>query len=358
MDSCKISVIVPVYNAIRYLGECVESILNQTFPHFELILVDDGSTDASGELCDQYASSNERIKVIHKVNGGSNSARNAGLKEARGTYICYVDCDDLLEKEALFKLYQYAEENNLDIAVADLVCFEKTPEGKQSSRCQKMPEGILDKAEMERVFYPQMLFREEFCFGAMPTLCSKLFRRELLSKNQFQVDEKIWMGEDGAITYPCYLDAERIGYLKGEGLYLYRMLPDSLTHKKVKAYFGDRILILCHYLDRRFAEKTTLYPVLKEQILLYMLYLVDSMFLPHGNLSVVYGNRNFFAEINRIKEDALGKEMVDYCQNVPTSSRAKRLLKVLIKPSFLNRLEYYLFLKYEKVSGFLAGLKQ
>ena len=358
MDTCKISVIVPVYNAIRYLGECVESILNQTFPCFELILVDDGSTDASGGLCDQYALKDERIKVIHKQNGGSNSARNAGLKEARGRYICYVDCDDLLEKEALFKLYQYAEENNLDMAIADLICFEKTPEGKQSSRCQKMPEGILNRAEMERDFYPAMLFRKEFCFGAMPTLCAKLFRRELLLKNQFQVDERIWMGEDGAITYPCYLDAERIGYLKGEGLYLYRMLPDSLTHKKVKAYFGDRILILCHYLDRRFAEKTTLYPVLKEQILLYMLYLVDSMFRPHGNLSVVCKNRCFFEEMNRMKEDALGKEMVDYCQKVPTSSRAKRLLKLFRKPSFLNRLEYYLFLKYEKVSGFLAGLKQ
>lgn len=358
MDSCKISVIVPVYNAIRYLGECVESILNQTFTDFELILVDDGSTDASGELCDQYASSNQRVKVIHKANGGSNSARNAGLREAGGTYICYVDCDDLLKKDALSGLYQYAEENNLDIAVADLVCFENSPGGKQSSRCQKIPEGILDKAEMERVFYPQMLFREEFCFGAMPTLCSKLFRRELLYKNQFQVDEKIWMGEDGAITYPCYLDAERIGYLKGEGLYLYRMLPDSLTHKKAKAYFGDRIVILCHYLDKRFAEKTTLYPVLKKQILLYMLYLTDSMFRPHGNMSMVFKNKYFFAEIDKIEKDVLGKEMVEYCQNVPTSSRAKRLLKLFIKPDFFNRLEYYLFLKYEKVSGFLAGMKQ
>ena len=355
MGICEISVIVPVYNAMAYLPECVESIRNQKFTGFELILVDDGSTDESGRLCDEFAQKDKRIKVMHKKNGGSNSARNTGLNVACGKYVCYVDCDDLLSEDALWGLFFYAEENNLDMAVADLTCFSKDSRIKRS---QAMPEGILDKTRLNDEFYPRMLFQEEFCFGAMPTLCSKLFLRDLLLKNQSMVDEKIWMGEDGAITYPCYLDAERVGYLKGKEYYFYRMNSSSLTHRKNRDYFGDNILLLCHYLDKRFRENEALYPVLKKQLNLYMLYLVDSMFTPHGNLGVLFGNTVFFHEMEKINEDVLGKEMVEYCQNVPTSSRAKRLLKLFIKPDFFNRLEYYLFLKYEKVSGFLAGMKQ
>lgn len=92
-----ISVIVPVYNVEMYLSQCVESIINQTYPHLEIILVDDGSTDASGQLCDRYAEKDTRIKVIHKVNGGLSSARNVGMSVMTGEYVAFVDSDDWLE---------------------------------------------------------------------------------------------------------------------------------------------------------------------------------------------------------------------------------------------------------------------
>lgn len=94
MDTQKISVIVPVYNVEKYLSRCIDSIISQTFSDFELILVDDGSTDSSGKICDEYGKKDGRVKVIHKRNGGLSSARNCGLENAKGNYICFVDSDD------------------------------------------------------------------------------------------------------------------------------------------------------------------------------------------------------------------------------------------------------------------------
>lgn len=97
----KISIIVPVYNVEKYLRKCIDSILNQTFKDFELILIDDGSTDESGKICDEYNLKDNRIKVIHKENGGLSSARNAGLDIAQGEYIGFVDSDDWIESDQI-----------------------------------------------------------------------------------------------------------------------------------------------------------------------------------------------------------------------------------------------------------------
>ena len=105
----KISIIVPVYNAKSYLSRCIDSILNQTYQDFELILVDDGSTDCSGEICDKYASNDIRIRVFHKPNGGVSSARNLGLSKINGNYVIFVDSDDFLMPNHLEILAQYAE---------------------------------------------------------------------------------------------------------------------------------------------------------------------------------------------------------------------------------------------------------
>ncbi len=345
-STCKISVIIPVYNALPYLSECVESVLEQSFPDFELILADDGSQDGSGALCDELAKKDARIRVIHKKNGGANSARNAGLKIATGTYVCYVDCDDYIAGDMLEKLYTFAVTEHLDMAVADLVCFDGD---RKWSNPQHIKDGVLAGEELKTEFFPKMLFLEDFRFGAMPTLCSKLFKRELLQKNQFQVDERIWMGEDGAITYPCYLDSERVGYLKGRGYYFYRMNQNSQTHSRKKSYHTDKILILCRYLEKRFQEKEALFSVLEPQLYLYMFYLVDSMFRDHASLSLIWKNKAFFKEAEAILSDELGKKMVQYCSRRQTSSRGKRLLRMMQSPSLRNRLEYYLFLKYEKM---------
>ena len=112
------SVVVPVYNVEKYLRECVESILRQTFDDFELILVDDGSKDSSGAICDEYAATDNRIKVIDKENEGQAIARNLGIKIAKGEYLGFVDSDDWVDEEYFENLYESAQRNNCDIACA------------------------------------------------------------------------------------------------------------------------------------------------------------------------------------------------------------------------------------------------
>ena len=122
----KISVIVPVYNAERYIQRCVESILNQSAEDIEIILVDDGSGDGSGEICDEYGDNYDNIKVIHKENGGLSSARNAGLQAATGDFISFIDCDDVYHKDFLKIMLWEMIEKNCDIAQCDFVRFEES----------------------------------------------------------------------------------------------------------------------------------------------------------------------------------------------------------------------------------------
>ena len=110
-----ISVIVPVYNVEKYLEKCIDSILSQTFKNFEIILVDDGSTDSCGIICDEYERLDNRVKVIHKINGGLSSARNSGLEIASGEYVAFVDSDDWIDKNMYQELYNEAKKNNADI---------------------------------------------------------------------------------------------------------------------------------------------------------------------------------------------------------------------------------------------------
>ena len=110
-----ISVIVPVYNVKEYLSKCLETIINQTYNKLEIILIDDGSNDGSGKICDVYEKKDSRIKVIHKVNGGLSSARNDGIATANGAYIIFIDSDDYIEKTMIMDLYESAIKNNSDI---------------------------------------------------------------------------------------------------------------------------------------------------------------------------------------------------------------------------------------------------
>ena len=114
MESSKISIIVPVYKVEQYLERCVRSLINQTYKNVEIILVDDGSPDQCPQMCDNYASDDLRIKVIHKKNGGLSDARNAGLRIATGEYVMYVDSDDYIEKNACEKLIKNAI-GNVDV---------------------------------------------------------------------------------------------------------------------------------------------------------------------------------------------------------------------------------------------------
>ena len=118
----------PVYNVERYLRRCVDSILHQTYQDLEVLLVDDGSTDTSGAICDEYAAQEERVTAVHQKNGGLSAARNAGLERAQGTYLCFVDSDDFLDSRMLETLCRDLQEQDADVAVVGFRTFEREEE--------------------------------------------------------------------------------------------------------------------------------------------------------------------------------------------------------------------------------------
>ena len=175
-----ISVIVPVYNVEPYLAQCINSILSQSFEDFEVLLVDDGSKDKSGAICDEYAARDSRIRAFHKENGGPSAARNFGLNQAIGQYVIFQDADDyLIDNEAYLKLITYAVQNNLDILRFDYSIVDK--DGNLNMR-----KSLDKKAHLYGiVFSPAVLVHEAFCGEWFTVLC--IIKRTIIGNIRFNL---------------------------------------------------------------------------------------------------------------------------------------------------------------------------
>ena len=219
------SVIVPIYNVEKYIKKCIDSVLAQTFTDFELILVDDGSPDKCPIICDEYAKSDSRIKVIHKANGGLVSARQAGIKVATGEYVFNLDGDDAMLPSAL------ADANNIILEThADIVSFSYNTciNGEVGQIVFDLAdEGLYTKKEIEQKLYPKLLSDKNmehiFYF-----LWGKAIRRKLVIGHQLNVNPAISLGEDLSCMVPCYLDAETV-YMSRKSAYLYTIRNDSIS---------------------------------------------------------------------------------------------------------------------------------
>lgn len=201
----KISVVIPVYNVEKYLEKCVKSILNQTHKELEILLVDDGATDASGSLCDELAKGDERIRVIHKANGGLSDARNAGLAVATGEYVCFIDSDDWIEPETLQKAMEAMED-------ADLVIwgyrkdFVDDREEVRSFQDQKMDALLTKGTGYQTLLLPGVLQEAGYAWN-------KLYRMELLRRGGHVFEKGLSLVEDAVFNYPLFLECERIRFI-------------------------------------------------------------------------------------------------------------------------------------------------
>ncbi len=224
-----ISIIVPIYNVEKYIKQCVDSILAQTYKNIEVILVDDGSPDNCPQICDSYAAVDNRVKVVHKKNGGLMSARQAGLKAASGDYIGFVDGDDWIEPDMYADFACLLDQYSPDMALCE---FLYSFPGKDTNSNQLLKKSFFTKKEMEEQLYGSMLFKEPYySFGINPCCWSKIFKKELLESNLYNVTPNIKIGEDAAFTYPCLLQADSLAYSE-KYAYHYRVNPESMT----KAY--------------------------------------------------------------------------------------------------------------------------
>lgn len=223
MKGTLVSVIVPVYNVLPYLRKCIDSILAQTYSNLEIILVDDGSTDGSGAVCDEYAEVDLRIKVLHKENGGLSSARNSGLDVATGDWISFVDSDDYIEKTMIQTLFESCCNNNIPLAVTGIRAFDNET-GQTVSTYIPEAEKIVTSSELI-----ELMMRPD---GAMFSVCNKMYRRELWYKYRFPVGRN-W--EDVAINYKVVDEAQKAVLVKGMQ-YCYRQRKGSIVHSSIDMY--------------------------------------------------------------------------------------------------------------------------
>lgn len=219
-----ISIIVPIYGIDRYLGLCIESIINQTYKNLEIILVDDGGKDRCPDICDLYASKDKRIKVIHKANGGLVSARKAGLQESNGSYISYVDGDDWIGPGFIESMYSSTFFSNADVVCAG---FTKDLFSKSSTFTNTIPSGVYDGEKLENLKKHMISCGQYYCPGITTYVWNKLFRREILIDAQMNIDNRITIGEDAAVTYPVLFKSNIISVIDNIA-YHYRQREDSM----------------------------------------------------------------------------------------------------------------------------------
>ena len=219
------SVIVPIYNIEKYIKRCIDSVLAQSFADYELILVDDGSPDGCGQICDEYAKLDARIKVIHKPNGGLVSARQAGIQLAEGAYIFNLDGDDAICPDALQSAAEIIHKTG-----AEMVSFSYRSciDGKIGDVVEDLvPEGLYDKAQIEQHIFPKLLsdrnMEHVFYF-----LWGKAIKKELVYPHQLAVNPAISLGEDLSCVVPCYLNAQSV-YMSKKATYLYTIRNDSIS---------------------------------------------------------------------------------------------------------------------------------
>ena len=227
-----ISVIVPVYNVEKYLRKCVESILGQTYTDFELLLVDDGSPDGCPRICDEYAERDSRVRVIHKSNGGLISARNEGIRAARGSYVCILDGDDW----ALEGMLQFIHDTVAQSPEPpDMVLFaaHNVYEDHMEETLNNVPEGYYGRKRLEKEIFPYLLTdtRSGLQAGVIQAhTWDKAFKRELIAEH-YTREERIRVFTDVPMTYECLLHC-RSAFICNEPLYMYNKTNEGSIRAK------------------------------------------------------------------------------------------------------------------------------
>lgn len=224
-----LSVIVPVFNAEGYLRKCLDSIVNQTFQNMEIIVVNDGSTDHSLEICRKYQQMDSRVRIILKENGGLIRARKTGVSEASGDLIGFVDSDDWIEPDMYEMLTNCMKDTGCDLVSSGIVRdFEDSD--RQTVIYDNYPEGVYK--ELGYSIYPTMLYHAGYRnFGIYCNLCTKLFKKELLVQVYKYVNEDVFYGEDALTLYPYCLLAENI-YVLHKAFYHYNIRSASMSFRQ------------------------------------------------------------------------------------------------------------------------------
>lgn len=265
----KVSIIVPVYKAEKYLHRCVDSILSQSFINWELILVDDGSPDRSGAICDEYAQKDDRIRVIHKENGGVSSARNVALGRIIGKWLTFVDSDDCLYPNALQRWVEVAEQNNLDLI--------------QCHFNREYKEGQVEGEATEVLTAAQYADSENY----LTCVCGTLFKSSIVKEHSLHFDEKVRLGEDQIFLLSHMQHCKRIQRI-GDVLYFYRDNEQSAVNNPKPEYEMTSV--------RAFKELKRTNPIAKKRCdAMFMYYFIPLVISSNTPASVI---KDLYKDVN------------------------------------------------------------
>ena len=240
----KVSVIVPVYKVEKYLKTCINSIRNQTYTDIEIILVDDGSPDMCGKICDEFKREDNRIVVVHKTNEGLGRARNSGLDVASGEFICFVDSDDWLVESAIEKWVYYVNKHNADIVMCN---FDKVNDNGECLYKHRIVsnEVVSMEDDVQKNIFWQMIGRSSDIqedYTVNMCVWTNLYKREIIEKEKIRfLSEREYLSEDICFNLQ-YLLASKKAVMIPDSLYRYRYNPDSLTNH----YKGDEFKKACN----------------------------------------------------------------------------------------------------------------
>ena len=315
-----VSIIIPVYNVEQYLDQCMETVLGQTYFNLDIILVDDGSKDKSSKMCDEYAAQDKRVQILHKENGGLISAWMAGVNNAFGEYLVFVDSDDWIEKNMVEELVQYATGSSAEIICSNYI-IEKTEKQQSIKIKQFMKPGIYERDDLERELFPVILGMEERRIHC--SRCMKLISKELIQKNMQYVNAEVTMGEDLNIMFPAMIDAKRIVILEEGFFYHYRFVDASMVHKyNPKLHEKIRILgnALQKSIDKKIndlIEKNMYLEGLKKEYIFLMFIVLKNELRGPGNMLI--------SRIQKILNSAKEEMKLDEVK-IEVSGRANKLL--------------------------------
>lgn len=321
-----ISIVIPVYNASKYIHKSVDSVLNQSYRNLEVLLVDDGSTDESGRICDEYGKADSRVKVIHKENGGLVSAWKAGAEASTGDYLSFVDSDDWIDENMMEEMVAQTSDEEKEIISSDYVIERLSGDSFKSEYVyQALKPGEYLKTRPDDEIVSNLLGHENRFVTI--SRCMKLISRCLITENMHYSLEKIRMGEDMSITLPALIDARRLVIMDHKAYYHYLYVEESMVHKYDSTMY-ESLQLLMETVDRIITDKNIpalREPAQKERILLLLLSVKNEA---RGNKK---GCRENIRKIHSENEELIKNTKVEI-----NSLSNKLVYRALAKPNWFN----------------------
>ena len=314
----KVSIVVPVYNVEDCLSYCVDSLRQQTYKNIEIILVDDGSTDSSGEICDQYAREDDRITVLHIENGGLSNARNTGVKESSTDWIVFIDSDDYYDHRAIEYLVKLRDKYRVDLVATPVIEVRNYENSDFLGDFREKYSGKLDRrTALEQMFYGNYVGTHSG---------GKLYKKEILLRFPYPNG---MLYEDLSLAYEHIASCENIA-VSALNLYKYYRRPGSIVNSK----YSDRLLDFYKAMEwnRAYVERD--YPNDKEmRRALNVRYVFNGLHIVHAMLI-----SDMYAEVNKIR-----KEYIQYFKDVILNSNVTRKNKVkylmlLVSPKLYEKI--------------------